>query len=331
MCIQNIFLYFALFLISIQLILLLIQFIFGIYKYFFIKELNLLERYGNHSWVIITGAGSGQGYDFAIEFAKRGFHILMIGSKRCKHTQDFIHTHYPNVKTKLIVKDFRKAFEDDFFKDIETKIKHIGLNNAILINNVGHRVAWKPYHQMNPKYIRDTIATGTIVQSRLTHMLIPYFLERHKKGIKSALINITAQCIHPNFLFGITMNNEISVPYLSVYEGANAFGYFQGNSIYKEYEGVFDILNITPGAVITKNTTYLSGTPFHIESQLFVENIIRFLGNIQGTTCGYWGHALSNYLINFAPFLKDKMLNDVGETISENFMNNEMENKLKYD
>ena len=127
------------------------------------------------------------------------------------------------------------------------------------------------------------------------------------------------------------MNNEISVPYLSVYEGANAFGYFQGNSIYKEYEGVFDILNITPGAVITKNTTYLSGTPFHIESQLFVENIIRFLGNIQGTTCGYWGHALSNYLINFAPFLKDKMLNDVGETISENFMNNEMENKIKYD
>ena len=131
-------------------------------------------------------------------------------------------------------------------------------------------------------------------------------------------------------VFGITTSNEISVPYLSVYEAANAFGFYQGNSIYKEYEGVFDILNITPGAVITNNTKYLSGTLFNVESQIFVENIITFLGNIQGTTCGYWGHAVSSYLINFAPFIKDKMLKDVGITIAHNFMQNERENTEKY-
>lgn len=331
MYIQNTLLYIALFLISLQFILLIIQLISGIYKYFCIKELNLLERYGKNSWVIITGASSGQGYDFAIALAKRGFHILMIGSKRCLNTQAFINTHYPNVKTKVIIKDFRKAFEDDFFNDIEKEVNTIGLNNAILINNVGYRVAWKPYHKMNPKYIRDTIATGTLVQSRLTHMLIPFFIQRHNIGVKSGLINITAQCIHPNFLFGISCSNEISVPYLSVYEGSNAFGFYQGNSIFKEYEGRFDILNITPGAVVTSNTQYLSGTLFNVESHIFVENIISLLGNVQGTTCGYWGHALSNYLINFAPFIKDKMLNDVGETIANNFMQNEMENNKKYD
>ena len=221
------------------------------------------------------------------------------------------------------VKDFRKAFEDDFFIDIEKEIKNIGINNALLINNVGYRVGWKPYHEMNIKYIRDTIAAGTIVQSRMTHMLIPFFLERKQIGIKSGLINITAQCMHPNFLFGITSTNEISVPYLSVYESANAFGFYHGNSIYKEYDGVFDILNITPGAVITTNTKYLSETFFNVESKIFIENIIAFLGNVQGTTCGYWGHALSSYLINFLPFIKDKMLNDVGDTISRNFMNDE--------
>ena len=335
---QNTFVNILLFLIILQIILLLIQLILGIYKYFIIDELNLLERYGKESWVIITGASSGQGYDFAISFAKRNFNILMIGSKRCLGTQNFINTHYPNVKTKMIIKDFRKAFEDDFFNDIEKEINNIGVNNALLINNVGYRVGWKPYHKMNPNYIRDTIATGTIVQSRMTHMLIPFFIERNNIGVKSGLINITAQCMHPNFLLGITCSNEISLPYLSVYEASNAFGFYQGNSIYKEYEGIFDILNITPGAIITNNTKYLSGTLFNIESKVFVDNIISFLGNIQGTTCGYWGHALSNYLINFAPFIKDYMLHNVGEIIANNFMqdaiNNTMHNGIqnnKYD
>ena len=317
-------LYSSIFLILCQTILLLKDLILGINKYFFIKELNLLERYGNsnESWVTITGPSSGQGYDFALAFAKRGFNILMIGSKRCIHTESFINNNYPNIKTKIILKDFRKAFEDNFFIDIEKEINNIGINNALLINNVGYRVGWKPYHDMNTKYIRDSIASGTIVQSRLIHMFIPFFLERNKIGIKSGLINITAQCMHPNFLFGITTNNEISVPYLSVYEAANAFGFYHANSIYKEYEGVFDILNITPGAVVTNNTKYLSNTFFNVESKLFIENIIALLGNIQGTTCGYWGHALSGYLINFLPFVKDKMLNDVGNTIAQNFMNN---------
>jgi hypothetical protein len=137
---------------------------------------------------------------------------------------------------------------------------------------------------------------------------------------RSALVNITAQCMHPNFLFGLTMSNEISVPYLSVYEAANAFGFYQGNSIYKEYKGQFDILNITPGAVITKNTECLSDTLFNVSSEVFVAQIMRLMGNVQGHTCAYWGHALSNYLINLMPPMKEGMLNKVGETIAADFM-----------
>ena len=128
--------------------------------------------------------------------------------------------------------------------------------------------------------------------------------------------------MHPNFLFGLTLSNEISVPYLSVYEAANAFGFYQGNSIFKEYEGVFDILNITPGAVITKNTECLSNTMFNVKGDAFVNQIMKMIGNVQGHTCAYWGHALSNYLINLLPNIKDKMLKKVGETIADDFMTN---------
>lgn len=304
----------------------------GIHKYFLLGELNLLERYGAGSWVAITGASSGQGYELALAFAQRGFNLLLIGSKRTQETAARLKVEYPEIKTKVLLKDFRQAFQDDFFVDIDAAFQELGADLAILINNVGHRVGWKAYHDMPAAYIRDVIATGTLVQSRLTHMAIPYFLKRSSGAggadeKKSALVNITAQCMHPNFLFGLTMSNEISVPYLSVYEAANAFGFYQGNSIYKEYQGQFDILNITPGAVITKNTGCLSNTLFNVSGEVFVKQIMKLIGNVQGTTCAYWGHALSNYLINLMPLLKDGMLKKVGETIAEDFMGKVGEDK----
>jgi 17beta-estradiol 17-dehydrogenase / very-long-chain 3-oxoacyl-CoA reductase len=314
--------YILILLILFQILLLLAAFLKGFHKYFLLRELNLLERYGAGSWVVITGASSGQGYELAMAFAERGFNLLMIGSKRTDETSKRIATEYPTVKTQVIHKDFRQAFQDDFFQEIQVAFDALGSDLAILINNVGHRVGWKPYHDMNSDYIRDVIATGTLVQSRLTHMAIPYFLQRRAAEEKkqSALINITAQCMHPNFLFGLTLSNEISVPYLSVYEAANAFGFYQSNSIFKEYQGQFDILTITPGAVITKNTACLTDTLFHVSEDVFVRQIMKLIGNVQGQTCAYWGHALSNYLINFMPLMKDGMLKKVGETIAADFM-----------
>ena len=56
------------------------------------------------------------------------------------------------------------------------------------------------------------------------------------------------------------------------------------------------------------------------------------MGNVQGHTCAYWGHAFSNFLINLVPFMKDKILDKVGNTLSNNFMTNyKNKNNKKYD
>jgi len=293
----------------------------GIHKYFIMKPKNILERYGGEGmWVVITGASSGQGKDLARGYAELGFNLLLIGSKRTDNTVAEINAEYPSIQAVVIYKDFRRAFDADFFDEIQAEFTRLSTKIAVLVNNVGHRIGWEPYHEMNP-----VIATGTMVQSRLTHMIIPIFLERkHQYGETStqtsALINITAQCIHPNFLLGVTMSNEISVPYLSVYEAANAFGFFQSNSIYKEYKDEFDILTITPGAVLTENTECLNKTLFCIPSKQFAHNIIKMMGNVQGVTCAYWGHAVSNYLINIMPICKDNILKNVGKTIAHDCM-----------
>ena len=290
------------------------------YKYFFVKERNLPELYGKNSYAIITGGSSGQGKQIALNLAQRGFNIFLIGSQRSENTIQEINEKYPDIKTELIVKDFRKSFEEDFFDDIEDKINKLDGNISILVNNVAHRSAWAPYHEMPQQLINDTIAVGTIVQSQLIRICIPHFLKRKEKN---CIINITAQCIIPTYGFGEILSNMISVPFLSVYEASNAFGHYHANSLikeYKKYKNKIDILNITPGAVLTENTEFLNKTIFAVKSEDYVKNIMKLIGNFYGNTYAYWGHEFSIFLINLFPFLKNSILYNTGHSIATDYM-----------
>jgi hypothetical protein len=126
-------------------------------------------------------------------------------------------------------------------------------------------------------------------------------------------------CVYKNFWFGKT--GDLSVPYLSVYESANAFGYFHSNSIQKEYGELIDILNITPGAVLTENTQYLKNIPFIVDQHDFINNIFSLIGNYNGPQFGHWKHDVASILANFMFFYKDKILESTGNIIAMNYMN----------
>ncbi len=299
--------------------------LFGFYslrffnKHFLVKELDIKNRYGAGSYVLITGPSSGQGKVFAYEFAKRGFNLILVGSERTKAVEESLKDKYKNIKIITIVKNFCNACDKDFFVDIEKAIISVGGNISFLVNNVGHRTAWNPFHEMPGDLIKNTIVVGTIVQSQLTRICLGHFVKRKKK---SCVINITAQCIFPTFGFGEGMDNHVTVPYLSVYEAANAFGFYQANSVWEEYKNRENIefLNIMPGAVVTENTQNLSDTIFNVSADKFVKNIFNLIGNYTGNSYAHWGHALSVPLVNLAPFIKNKILKDVGLNISKNYM-----------
>ena len=143
-----------------------------------------------------------------------------------------------------------------------------------------------------------------------------------KRKEKSAVLFNTAQCIFPTFLLAQYLGTgEISVPYMSVYEAANAFGFYHANSLYKEYKlsnPNIDFLIIMPGAVITENTKYLKEIPFSVDVDTFSDNIIRLIGNWNGATCAHWKHDISSILIGMAPFMKDEILKKVGLLLDNN-------------
>jgi 17beta-estradiol 17-dehydrogenase / very-long-chain 3-oxoacyl-CoA reductase len=54
-----------------------IKTIMFVYKNILRKRRDLLARYGDASWVFITGSSDGIGRAFAHAFAKRGFNIVL--------------------------------------------------------------------------------------------------------------------------------------------------------------------------------------------------------------------------------------------------------------
>ncbi len=302
--------------IAIQLASVLLYFYKFVKKNICTKEKNLTSVYGKDKWVLITGCSSGQGKLFALEFAKRNFNIILVGHKGIKETERLIIDVF-KVKTISIVCDFCKAYKKNFFKKIEKVLLNLPNKGelAILVNNIGHRTAWNPYHEMPEETIRDTIVCGTIVQSRLTQIAIQRFLS-YKNNHKYSIINVTAMCLYSNPVFGQT--GEISVPYMSVYEASNAFGFYHSNSIEKEYKDRIDVLNITPGAVLTANTRdMLKNVMFCVEEKEFVENIFKLIGNYTGVQHAHWKHELSSILGGI--YINPELLK-VGKIIAEKYM-----------
>lgn len=277
-----------------------------------VKEVNFKERYGD-CWIMITGASGGQGKKLALKMAHRGFNLIMIGSKNTYKTKKEIKKLYPNIKTKVIIRDFSKSLENDWWDGIEELFDNYDI--GMLINNVGRRTASKPSHEQDDSMIRNSLITGTYPQIRLTNLALKKMVNRK---YKSAILFNTAQCIFPTFLLSQYLpTGEISVPYMSVYEATNAFGYYHANSLLKEYNNI-DMLIIMPGAVITENTQYLKEIPFSVDVDEFCDSIIRLIGNWNGATCVHWKHDISSILIGMAPFMKDIILKKVGLLLDKN-------------
>jgi NADPH:quinone reductase-like Zn-dependent oxidoreductase len=56
----------------------------AVHRHFVQEPLDLQERYGDGSWVVVTGGTSGIGSAFALAFASRGFNIVIIARNNDK-------------------------------------------------------------------------------------------------------------------------------------------------------------------------------------------------------------------------------------------------------
>ena len=72
-----------------------------------VKPLDFAKRYGEDSWVLVTGGSDGLGFEFANYFAERGFNIILVSRrlnslKNAAYSLEMSH----GIKTRCIEADF---------------------------------------------------------------------------------------------------------------------------------------------------------------------------------------------------------------------------------
>ena len=113
---------------------------FVIYTFLAKKRTDLLEKYGEGSYAIITGSTDGIGLGYAKYLAECGFNLVCISrnaqklSEKEKEIREFAKNR-KDLKIVNIQKDFTQAYKTEFYSDMQNTLSKLDI--SIIVNNVG--------------------------------------------------------------------------------------------------------------------------------------------------------------------------------------------------
>jgi short-subunit dehydrogenase len=85
----------------------------NVWKYWLAPRINLMERYGG-GWALITGAARGLGKQYALNLAREGFNLILVG--RSEESLDNVISEITDIKNyvkiKTIIYDFDNLTDD---------------------------------------------------------------------------------------------------------------------------------------------------------------------------------------------------------------------------
>ena len=105
--------------------------------HFFTKGYDILQRYGEGSWAVVTGSSDGIGAEYAKLLAKKGLNICLVSrtATKLEKVEALIKKESPNIKTKIVVADFSGDASLTFYRNLLNVVKDIDI--SIIIANAG--------------------------------------------------------------------------------------------------------------------------------------------------------------------------------------------------
>lgn len=245
---------------------------------------GLKNRYKGN--VLITGASSGIGKEFAVEFAKLGYNLILIA--RRKYLLDSL---CAELRENYNVESL--AFECDlsnpkFIESLKNELS--GKEIGVLINNAG--VGSTGYF-FNSDIEKDSkmIFLNCLAPFLLTRFVLDQMIER-KNG---AII----------FLGSIVSFNP--TPLMACYSATKAFNRFIGEALWKELKDFnIDVLTLNPGGTITEfqRIANITGGPFAAKPNDVVITALKALGRKSSVIHGL----INNIAILISRFLPFRLL-----------------------
>ena len=212
-----------------------------IYNYvcslFFYKRADLLHRYGQGSWVVVTGGSEGIGLGIAKEFARLGFNIVLIARSvpKLEAAQTEIKKVNPLSEVVILSKDFSKAHQQSFFEEIGKELE--GFDVSVLVNNVGMMFA-KESLDHTVEEIRNMIVVNACSQVGMSKLFLPKFQNRAKR---CAQIDVSSSA------------TTTPMPLLNLYGATKCINEFMSLGL-NTYVKNTDVLCVNPGLVSTPLT-----------------------------------------------------------------------------
>ena len=223
----------------------------------------LAERYGQGSWVVITGGSSGIGLAFAKAFGELKFNLVLIDRdpQVIRVANELSHSY--RIETLPVILDFSETIsgEQDFISVISEKLG--GLDVSVLVNNVGEFLC-EGFSTAATDVVSNVLRVNVRVTTRLTHELLPRLLRRKQK---SAIINMAS------------MAGLIPSPFIAVYSATKAYIRFFSLALEKEVGDKVDVLAGEPSVVKTNMSKRVDHGFFSVEPERLVKRLLDSLGH----------------------------------------------------
>ena len=238
---------------------------------FIIKEKDLITRYGQGSWALVTGSTDGIGLQFAQSLAKRGFNLVIVGRSEEKIQTKIkeLSSAYPKVQFRSLVADFAKQDTVEFYQSIVAKLNDLDI--SLLVNNVG-LLDVEAHHEAQPNKICDMVKVNCLAQPMLLNL---YLAKLNKRSNKSGIIDVSS-------VMSITPS-----PFYPAYCATKVFNEFLNRAVRDSglYSNI-DILCLRPSMTASNMNGFADISPAVASAEDCVENCLKALGNI-GMTFGY--------------------------------------------
>jgi len=265
---------------------------YGVYRIveelFLLKELNLKERYGRASWAFITGSTDGIGLEFAIQLAKRGFNIVMMGRNRVKMNEKEVEIKKanPNVQILKLEIDMKDTQEVSKVQGVLDILENVDV--SVVVNNVGVGTEDTPPLDMSMQASLDMIVVNTLPQTLFTHLFLPRLRQRESR---SAIIDVSS------------VTSVMPLPGKEIYGGTKYYNrsYNVANSILPENKNI-DFLVVKPGFVTTKLIGYRQKDLITATTEGCVNGALKALGH-KPETYGAPRHVLFGSFLELLSFV----------------------------
>ena len=244
---------------------------------------------GKGHWAVVTGASDGIGREYALQLAKKGFNVVLVGRNVDKLSEVAREIAAGGGKAEPLVVDFSHASAGDFAR-VEAAVA--GKAVRVLVNNVGISYPFPEYlHLQTREVLDDLLAVNIASMVYMTRAVVPGMLSSFRAlGGRSLVYNVGS------FSF-------LGAPLLGAYAGSKGFVHSFSESLHADYAALgVDVVHFHPLFIATKLAKVRSGSFLTPSPRTYAETSLRAMGDRSGNgAAGYLVHDLAYFMLELVP------------------------------